>query len=110
MEMLMNRLALALVAGAAFAAPAAAQIGSGLPECEANYKAFWSRLLVSGVKEFTGPQLAQIHRYALRGYDGCTSGDGRFKADTFFKRLEEIRPAKADEFFRDLERSFPAKK
>ena len=60
--------------------------------------------------ELSGAQLAQMNRYALRGYDGCTSGDERFTTENFFKKLEAINPAKADEFFRDLEKSFPAKR
>lgn len=106
----MKLVALAVFAVAALAAPASAQIGSGVPECVRNYKAFSSSMLNGAGKEFSGAQLAEINRYALRGYDGCTSGDERFMAENFFKTLEAIRPEKADEFFRDLEKSFPAKK
>jgi hypothetical protein len=109
METDMKLVALAALAAIALAVPASAQVGSGVPECERNYRAFWTGMLPAA-KALTGPQLAQVHRYALRGYDGCTSGDERFKADDFFKRLEAIKSAKADEFFRELEKSFPAKK
>jgi len=91
------------------AAPASAQVGSGVPQCDGNYKAFWSATLPAAAKELSGAQLAAIHRLALRGYDGCTSGDERFVAQDFFKKLAEIRPAKADDLFRELEKSFPAK-
>jgi hypothetical protein len=101
--------ALCVFALGALAAPASAQIGSGVPKCERDYQEFWARMSSGPAKELSGAQLAQINRYALRGYDGCTSGDERF-TESFFKRLEAINPAKADEFFRELERSFPAKR
>ena len=107
----MQRVALGLVALGALAASASAQIGSGAPKCERDYQEFWSRMSSSGAaKELSGAQLAQINRYALRGYDGCTSGDERFKGEDFFKKLEAINPAKADEFFRELEKSLAAKR
>jgi hypothetical protein len=105
----MKRLVLAALALGAVAAPAAAQIGSGQPRCEEDYKEFLVRMSDGPAKELTGGQLAQISRYALRGYDGCTSGDERFTSGAFFKRFENLQAAKADEFFRELERSFPAK-
>jgi hypothetical protein len=105
----MRRLALAGLATAALVAPAAAQLGNGLPECQRSYKEFWSALPAIAVKELTGAQLAAVHRYALRGYDGCTSGDQRVVTEDFFKRLAAIRAGKTEELFRQLDRSLPAK-
>ena len=105
----MKRVALALFTFGALAAAASAQVGSGVPKCERDYQDFWLRMSSGLAKESSGAQLAQINRYALRGYDGCTSGDERFTAENFFKKLEGINPAKADEFFKELEKSFPAK-
>src|SRR5947207_2618850 len=106
----MRCVALSLVALGALAATASAQVGSGVPKCERDYQEFSARMSSGPAKELSGAQLAQMNRYALRAYDGCTSGDERFATENFFKRLEAIDPAKADEFFRDLERSFPAKR
>jgi hypothetical protein len=89
---------------------ASAQIGSGAPKCEADYKEFWQRMSNGAAKALTGAQLAQLNRYALRGYDGCTAGDEQLATETFFKKLGSIDPARADEFFREFERSLPAKK
>jgi len=106
----MKRVAVAVLAAAALAGTAAAQIGSGTPKCESDYKEFWGRMASGVAKELTGAQLAQLNRYALRGYDGCTSGDERFAARDVFKRLEAIDPKTADRFLRDLETSIPAKR
>jgi hypothetical protein len=106
----MKRVALSVFAYGALAAPALAQLGSGVPECERNYQEFSARMSSGPAKELSGAQLAQMNRFALRGYDGCTSGDERFTTANFFKKLEAIDPAKAEEFFRDLEKSFPAKR
>jgi hypothetical protein len=106
----MKRVALSVFACGALVAPALAQLGSGVPKCERDYQEFSARMLSGPAKELSGAQLAQMNRYALRGYDGCTSGDERFTTENFFKKLEAIDPAKADEFFRDLEKSFPAKR
>ena len=101
----MKRLALAVVAFAALSAPALAA------DCAKNYKDFWDKMTTNGpAKQLSGDQYAKLSRMALRGYDACTSGDERFTANNFFKKLESVSPAKADEFFKDLEKSFPAKK
>jgi hypothetical protein len=105
-----RHVAIAVLAVAAFGTPASAQIGSGAPSCENEYKQFWSTTGLTASKELSGAQLAQLSRYALRGYDGCTAGDERFSKGEYFKRLGTIQPGKADEFFKDLEKSFPAKK
>jgi hypothetical protein len=106
----MKRVVLSLFAFGALAVPAFAQIGGGVPKCERDYQAFSVRMSSGPAKELSGAQLAQMNRYALRAYDGCTSGDERFTTENFFKKLEVINPAKADEFFRELEKSFPAKR
>jgi hypothetical protein len=105
----MKRVALAVFALGGLAAPASPQVGSGVPKCERDYQEFSTRMSSGAAKELSGAQLAQINRFALRGYDGCTSGDKRFVGENFFKKLESINPAKADEFFKELEKSFPAK-
>jgi hypothetical protein len=86
---------------------AAAQVGRGSPRCERDYKEFWSKMSTGVASKLSGAQLAQLNRYALRGYDGCTSGDGRFTADNFFKKLEAIDPSRADEFLRNIEANLP---
>lgn len=106
----MRRTFLAMLSATVLAAPASAQVGSGVPRCEGDYKQFISKVSERASKDLTGAQLAQLNRLALRAYDGCTSGDERFTADTFFKQLERLNPIKADEFFRDLEKNYPAKK
>jgi hypothetical protein len=106
----MKPVALGILALSMFAATASAQIGSGAPNCDRDYQAFLTRFSSGPAKDLSGAQLAQVNRYALRAYDGCTSGDERSAAESIFKRLESINPAKADEFFRDLERSFAAKR
>jgi hypothetical protein len=106
----MKQVVLSVFAAGALAAPALAQLGGGVPKCERDYQEFWVRMSSGPAKELSGAQLAQLNRYALRGYDGCTSGDERFTTENFFKKLEAINPAKADEFFKDLEKSFSAKR
>jgi hypothetical protein len=106
----MRRIWLAGLAAVMLAAPASAQVGSGVPKCDGDYKQFISRMSTGAAKDLTGAQLAQLNRLALRGYDGCTAGDERFSSENFFKRLETVNPAKADDFFKDLERNYPAKK
>jgi len=106
----MKRTAFAVFALSALATAASAQLGSGAPKCERDYQEFWARMSSGPAKELSGAQLAELNRYALRGYDGCTSGDGRFTGENFFKKLETINSAKADEFFRELEKSFAARR
>jgi hypothetical protein len=107
----MKRFALAALALAALAVPASAQTYGGAPACAKDYKDFWDKISNSGpAKQLSADQYAKLSRMALRGYDACTSGDERFTANNFFKKLESVSPAKADEFFKDLEKSFPAKK
>jgi hypothetical protein len=106
----MRRVALCVIAFGVLGAPTLAQFGSGVPKCERDYQEFSARMSSGPAKELSGAQLAQMNRYALRGYDGCTSGDERFTTETFFKKLEAIDPARADEFFKELEKSFPAKR
>ena len=106
----MKRLALSVLALAVLVVPMSAQVGSGAPKCERDHQDFWFRMSGGLAKELSGAQLAQINRYALRGYDGCTSGDERFTSENFFEKLEAINPAKAYEFFKELEKSFAAKR
>jgi len=106
----MKRVVLFVFAFGALAVPAFAQLGGGLPKCERDYQTFSVRMAGGPAKELSGAQLAQMNRYALRGYDGCMSGDERFTTENFFNKLEAINPATADEIFRDLEKSFPAKR
>jgi hypothetical protein len=103
----MKRTALALLAASALAATASAQLGSDLPECERNYRGMWHGVLPAVAKDLTGGQLAELHRYALRAYDGCTSGDERAFAQAFFNQLASV--ANADQWLRDLAKSLPAK-
>ena len=106
----MKRVALSVLVLAVLVVPVSAQVGSGVPKCERDYQDFWFRMSSGLAKDLSGAQLAQMNRYALRGYDGCTAGDERFTADNFFKKLEAINPAKADEFFKEVEKSFATKR
>jgi hypothetical protein len=106
----MKRVVLSVFACCAVAAPASAQLGSGVPKCELDYREFWVRMSNGPAKDLSGAQLAQLNRLALRGYDGCTAGDERFSGENFFKRLETIDPVKAGDFFREVETTFPVKR
>jgi hypothetical protein len=103
----MKPLALALLTVSALATTASAQLGGGLPECERNYRGMWLSTLPTAAKDLTGRQLAEFHRYALRAYDGCTSGDEAAFAQAFFSQLASA--ANADQWIRDLARSLAAK-
>ena len=79
----MKKIALAIVGSAAFITPVSAENLN----CEKDFKAFWERMAGPGAKGVTGKQLADYGRYAVRGYDACTSGDQRFNAKDFFDKL-----------------------
>src|SRR5262245_51018762 len=59
---LMKRLAFAALAASVFAIPAFAA------NCEQDYRDFFARFSVGPAKQYTGAQLAQVNRAALRGY------------------------------------------
>ena len=99
----MRRLAFTALVAAAFAAPAFADT------CDQDYREFLKRFSAGPAKDYTGAQLAQVNRAALRGYDACTGGDERFTAENFFKKLEQNLPAKADDIFREINKNLPAK-
>jgi hypothetical protein len=99
----MRRLAFTALVAGAFAAPAFAA------NCEHDYRDFFARFSVGPAKQYTGAQLAQVNRAALRGYDACTAGDERFTAENFFKKLEQNLPAKADDIFKEINKNLPAK-
>jgi hypothetical protein len=101
----MKRLALAVLAAAAVSSPALAA------NCDKDYKEFWERTgREAFAKQLTGQQLAQLNRYALRGYDACSSGDERFNAENFFRKLDAQGLSKAEDLFRQLDRDSKAKK
>jgi hypothetical protein len=78
--------------------------------CAKDYKDFWDNLARSSfAKQATGDQIAQVSRYALRGYDACSAGDERFTSKKFFEQLERSNFAKPEDIFRELERSGMAK-
>jgi hypothetical protein len=103
----MKRIALALFAACALAAPALAQLGTRVPECERAYQGLWLGALPAANKDLSGADLAELHRYALRAYEGCTSGDERALADDVFKRLARVRPGNADAWLREMKKPLP---
>jgi hypothetical protein len=105
----MKRIAPALFVACALAAPASAQLGTRVPECERGYRELWSGVLPVANKDLTGTQLAELHRYVLRAYEGCTSGDERAMAEDVFKRLARVRPGNADAWLRELKTPLQAK-
>ena len=109
----MKRSALALVAasvaGCALIAPASAQVGSGVPDCDRTYRDMWLGMLPVAAKDLNGGELAELQRYALRAYDGCTSGDERTLAQDFLRRLDSVRGPDAAERLRALVKSLPPK-
>ena len=91
----MKRIALAVVALGALSAPAFAA------NCAKDYKDFWENMDRSRYSKLSAEQIADLSRTALRGYDACTSGDERFTADNFFKKLDQLGPnAKASDIFK----------
>jgi hypothetical protein len=103
----MKAVPLALAVLVQLMSSASAQIGSGLPSCERNYQEFWMRMSSGAAKEMSGEQFAKLSRYALRVYDGCTSGDGRFAGDGLFKRLEQSIPQRQISPIRSSKSPFP---
>jgi hypothetical protein len=56
---------------------------------------------ITGVAASLGSALIWRVASALRGYDSCTSGDERFTAANFFKKLDAMGPnAKASDIFK----------
>jgi len=91
----MKRFALAVLAVAAFSAPAMAQ------NCAKDYKAFWDNLDRARYAKMSPEQFADLSRTTLRGYDACTAGDQRFTAENFFKKIDALGPnAKASDIFK----------
>ena len=91
----MKRLALAVVAIGALSGPALAA------NCAKDYKAFWENFDRARYAKMSAEQIADLSRTALRGYDACTSGDERFTAANFFKKLDAAGPnAKASDIFK----------
>jgi len=90
----MKRIALAVLAVAAFSAPAMAQ------NCAKDYKAFWDNLDRARYAKLSPEQFADLSRTTLRGYDACTAGDQRFTAESFFKKLDSEHFAKASDIFK----------
>ena len=79
--------------------------------CAKDYKDFWDKLSRSSfAKDASGDQIAQVTRYALRGFDACSAGDERFTSKNFFDKLERSNFAKPEDIFRELERSGFSKK
>jgi hypothetical protein len=105
----MKRIAPALFVACALAAPASAQLGTRVPECDRGYRELWSGVLPVANKDLTGTQLAELHRYVLRAYEGCTSGDERAMAEDIFKRLSRVRPGNADAWLREMKKPLQAK-
>ena len=97
----MKRLAVSVVALAAFTAP------SWAANCAKDYKAFWDNNSPLA-KSLTPEQYAQLSRTALRGFDACSAGDERF-ANDFFKQLGSAL-AKPEDIFNKVNSSPLAKK
>jgi len=91
----MKRFVFAMIAVGALSAPAMAA------NCAKDYKDFWDNFDRQRQAKLSAEQLADLSRTALRGYDACTSGDERFTADNFFKKLDSMANAKASDIFKD---------
>src|SRR4249919_2123000 len=89
----MKRIVLGTVVAVALSAPVMAA------DCAKDYKDFWQNLDRQKFAKMSAEQIADLSRTALRGYDACTSGDERFTADNFFKKLDSERYAKASDVF-----------
>jgi hypothetical protein len=91
----MKRLVVAAIAFSALSAPALAA------NCAKDYKEFWENFDRSRYVKMSAEQIADLSRTALRGYDACTSGDERFTAQNFFKKLDAMGVnAKASDIFK----------
>lgn len=90
----MRRFTLAVLAVAAFSAPAFAA------DCAKDYKEFWNTLDREAFAKLSGEQMAELARTTLRGYDSCTAGDERFSATDFYRKLDAEHYAKAEDIFR----------
>jgi hypothetical protein len=82
----MKRLILAAVAAAALGSPALAA------DCANDYKQFVINLNRDKLTAMSADEIADLSRTALRGYEACTSGDERFTAQNFFRKLDELGP------------------
>lgn len=100
----MKRTVLALVALAAFAAPATAN-----PNCARDYKSFWDQFNNGGAKGLSAEQHAIVSRQALRAFDSCSAGD-EASAKSIFDRIRDAAPAKGEDYWKQLSQSAPAKK
>jgi hypothetical protein len=90
----MQRLILAAVAAAALSSPALAA------DCANDYKQFVINLDHNKLAAMSAEEIADLSRTALRGYEACTSGDERFTAQNFFRKLDELGPhSKSSDIF-----------
>jgi hypothetical protein len=90
----MKRLMLAAVAAAALSTPALAV------DCANDYKQFVINLNREKLAAMSAEEIADLSRTALRGYEACTSGDERFTAQNFFRKLDELGPhSKSSDIF-----------
>jgi hypothetical protein len=96
----MKRLAVSVIALAAFAGPSLAA------DCAKDYKNFWDNNSPLA-KSLTPQEYAQLSRTALRGFDACSAGDERF-SDDFFKKLGSAL-AKPEDVFNQINSSPLAK-
>jgi hypothetical protein len=69
-------------------------------DCVKDYKEFWTNIDRETFAQLTAEQIADLSRTALRGYDGCTSGDERFSAENFSQKLDRSRYSKASGIFK----------
>jgi hypothetical protein len=89
----MKRFALAFIAFGVLSAPAMAA------NCAKDYKDFWENFDRSRYAKMTAEQIADLSRTALRGYEACSSGDERFTAENFFKKLDSAAYSKSSDIF-----------
>ena len=91
----MKRFAFALLAAGVLSAPALAA------DCAKDYKDFVLNLNRDKLAAMSAEEIADLSRTALRGFDACTSGDERFTAENFFRKLDELGPhSKSSDIFR----------
>lgn len=97
----------ALFAFLALTTGASAQVGSGIPDCDRTYRQMWLSVMPVAAKALSGQQLADLQRFTMRAYDGCTSGDEHAFSQDFFNRLHNMPRVGADQWMRDLVATLP---
>ena len=68
-------------------------------DCAKDYKDFWTNIDRQAFARLSPEQMVDLNRTTLRVYDGCTAGDERFTAGSFFQQLDASKYSKASDIF-----------